>query len=330
MTQTALIIIPCLNEENYIEGLVEKLVADTKKLKASIIIADGGSEDRTPDIAKSLAEKYKNVEYLSNPKRIQSAAVNLAVETFGKEAEYLIRIDAHADYPEDFCKSLLEEAQETGADSVVVSMNTVGKEGFQKAVAAAQNSKLGNGGSAHRNLEEDGKWVDHGHHALMRIAAFQDVGGYDESFSHNEDAELDTRLTKAGYKIWLTAKTSMTYYPRDRAMPLFKQYYNFGHGRARNLLKHKTKPHLRQMIPVSVMPVVVLTLLGFADAIFLLPTLLWAGICIGYGLKLAYDASDKDLTLSGPAAMIMHFAWSLGFWVGALDHTMGNVTGASK
>ena len=33
----------------------------------------------------------------------------------------------------------------------------------------------------------------------MRIAAFRGVGGYDESFSHNEDAELDYRLRQAGY-----------------------------------------------------------------------------------------------------------------------------------
>ena len=40
----------------------------------------------------------------------------------------------------------------------------------------------------------EGHWADHGHHALMRISAFRAVGGYDESFSHNEDAELDYRL----------------------------------------------------------------------------------------------------------------------------------------
>ena len=48
----------------------------------------------------------------------------------------------------------------------------------------------------------------------MRVAAFRAVGGYDESFSHNEDAELDYRLRAAGYRIWMTDKTFMVYYPR--------------------------------------------------------------------------------------------------------------------
>ena len=315
-----LIIIPCLNEEAHIGSLVEKLVKDTKDFPAKIIIVDGGSGDKTPIIAKELESKHDNVAYLNNPERIQSAAVNLAVKEYGAGNEYLIRIDAHAEYPDDFCKILIEEAQEKEADSVVVSMNTIGKEGFQKAVAAAQNSKLGNGGAAHRNTQNDGKWFDHGHHALMSIAAFEAVGGYDESFSHNEDAELDMRLTNAGYKIWLTGKTEMIYYPRSEPVALFKQYFKFGEGRLKTILKHRTKPHLRQMIPVAVAPAIALYLLSPFFEIFAWPALTWALICLAYGIKLAFDKKDKVIALSGPAAMIMHLAWSLGFWKGLFQN----------
>jgi len=311
-----LIIIPCLNEETYIKALTEKLIVDNVK----IIIADGGSTDKTPIIAKELETQHDNVFYLHNPKRIQSAAVNLAVKEHGGASEYFIRIDAHADYPSDFCETLLKEAKDQKADSVVVSMNTVGKEGFQKAIAAAQNSKLGNGGSAHRNAENEGKWVDHGHHALMRISAFEDVEGYDESFSHNEDAELDMRLTKSGYKIWLTGKTDMIYYPRSKPIPLFKQYFKFGEGRLKTILKHRAKPHLRQMIPVGVAPAVGLYLLSPFFGLFAWPALIWAIICLAYGIKLAIDDKDKTIALSGFAIMIMHLAWSLGFWKGLIDN----------
>jgi hypothetical protein len=75
-----------------------------------------------------------------------------------------------------------------------------------------------------------GAFVDHGHHALMEIAAFRAVGGYDPDFAHNEDAELDHRLRAAGYDIWLTGRTAITYFPR-RALPaLARQYFNFGRG----------------------------------------------------------------------------------------------------
>jgi succinoglycan biosynthesis protein ExoA len=135
----------------------------------------------------------------------------------------------------------------TGAESVVVSMTARGVTCFQKAAAAAQNSRLGNGGSAHRRLAE-GRFVDHGHHALMNINAYRSVGGYDETFTHNEDAELDARLIAAGYRIYLCPGADITYYPRTSLTSLFRQYRNFGRGRAMTILKHRMKPKLRQMI----------------------------------------------------------------------------------
>jgi succinoglycan biosynthesis protein ExoA len=61
----------------------------------------------------------------------------------------------------------------------------------------------------------------------------------------------------------MTDKTRMTYYPRSNVTPLFKQYMAYGRGRAKNLLKHRSLPKIRQMIPLAVMPVAVFALLGF-------------------------------------------------------------------
>jgi succinoglycan biosynthesis protein ExoA len=315
-----LIIIPCLNEEPYIEALVIHLINITKNLSTHIVIADGGSTDNTIHIIKKLTQIFQNVTHLHNPKRLQSAAINLAVQTYGHDAEYLIRIDAHADYPENYVETLVSEAQSQQADSVVTTMRTEGKTTFQRAIAAAQNSKLGNGGSAHRNVNDQGKWVDHGHHALMRIDTFNTIGGYDETFSHNEDAELDTRLCKSGYRIWLTAKTELTYYPRSNVQSLFKQYMNYGKGRARTITKHRAKPKLRQMLPIAVAPALALAILAPFSFLFAIPILLWANICIIYGFHLAKKAKNPQLRASGCAAMVMHLGWSIGFWRGILAH----------
>ncbi len=311
-----LVIIPCLNEASHLEALATHLLATNTHMPLHLVIADGGSKDGTIAIAQSLASAHENITYLHNPKRIQSAAINLAVATYGPQSEYFIRIDAHATYPAGYIEALVLEAQTRQAASVVVAMETKGNTPFQRAVAAAQNSKLGNGGSAHRNAPGEGQWVDHGHHALMRVSAFQSVQGYDESFSHNEDAELDTRLRKAGYNIWLTAKTSLIYYPRAHIIGLFRQYMNYGRGRVKNIIKHKTKPKLRQMLPVAVLPAAILALLTPFCCIFALPLLAWAFLCLGYGALLASKAGSKELLASGFAAMVMHFAWSLGFWRG--------------
>ncbi len=318
-----LVVIPCLNEEAHLAPLVTHVLATNTTLPLHIVIVDGGSTDRTVSIAQELAQTHPCVTYLHNPKRLQSAAVNLAVATYGDEADLLVRIDAHADYPAGYIQALVLEAQTRPAASVVVAMDTQGITPFQRAVAAAQNSKLGNGGSAHRNAGSEGKWVDHGHHALMRIETFRAISGYDETFSHNEDAELDTRLRAHGGTIWLTGKTSLVYYPRATASGLFKQYMNYGKGRIRTILKHKSKPKLRQMLPVAVFPAFLLALLAPVCIVFALPFVLWAALCCTYGLHLAQKSHNRELAASGPAAMVMHFAWSLGFWRGLLAHLLG-------
>ena len=103
---------------------------------------------------------------------------------------------------------------------------------FQRLNAATQNSRIGNGGSKHRRRGA-GEFVDHGHHALMEIAAFRALGGYDPDFTHNEDAELDHRLRGAGHRIWLTGRTEITYFPRAGLAPLARQYFSTSGGAAR-------------------------------------------------------------------------------------------------
>lgn len=313
-TASSLIVIPCLNEAAHIGTLLEQLRPAAARLGARIVVADGGSTDGTQGIVERVAAEDPRVMLLANPKRIQSAAINLAVATFGDDADYLIRIDAHGGYPADYCDRLVEEAHATGADSVVVSMLTSGTGAVQKAVAAAQNSKLGTGGSKHRHMSA-GEWVDHGHHALMRIAAFRAVDGYDESFSHNEDAELDHRLRLAGYRIWMSGQTQMVYYPRSTLKSLFFQYLGYGRGRARNVLKHRMMPKLRQMIPLLVFPVVLLTVLSPIFVVAAVPFLIWAAVCLGYGVRTAIGQRNPAIALAGVSVMVMHLGWSMGFWL---------------
>jgi succinoglycan biosynthesis protein ExoA len=308
----ALAVIPCLNEAAHIEDVAVKLLEDADALDLLIVIADGGSTDGTIEIAQRLAAEHPQIAFLKNEQRIQSAAINRAVEAYGAGRDYLIRVDAHCNYPSHYCKRLIEIQKETGSDSVVVSMAATGTTCFQRAAAAAQNSRLGNGGAAHRSGGR-GRFIDHGHHALMLIPAFRGVRGYDETFSHNEDAELDTRLGKAGFSIWLTGEMSLLYFPRSSARALFRQYLNYGRGRAKTLFKHRKWPRVRQSLPLAVAPAVALALLSPLEPLLSVPALSWASICIVYGLLHGLAARSVCTAFSGVAAMIMHFAWSFGF-----------------
>nr|WP_303649537.1 glycosyltransferase family 2 protein [Asticcacaulis machinosus] len=311
--EKVLVVVPCLNEAAHIGKVLDWLVRTEGEAGSLIVVADGGSTDGTQDIVRRFVDDGAPVRLLHNPKKIQSAGINLAVARYGDDAEYLIRIDAHGSYPEDFCEQLMFEARKVGCASIVVSMNTIGAGAFQKAVAIAQNSPLGNGGSKHRVVNK-GEFVDHGHHALMRIKAFREVGGYDESFAHNEDAELDFRLRKIGYYIWMTPKTVMEYLPRTTARGLFKQYRGYGSGRIQNILKHKQTPGLRQIIPAMVLPSILMAPLAAIWWVCALPLIGW--LCLWGGLAVIEGVRTRSVEgfMSGYAAMTMHIAWSVGFW----------------
>lgn len=306
-----LTVVPCLNEaENLIPLLKALLADDTNEL---IVVADGGSRDGSRDIVRAMARLHPRIVLLDNPDRIQSAGINRAVERFGSGRDWLLRIDAHCDYPPDFARKVIAAARENDADSVVVSMHTAARGGFASAVALAQNSRLGTGGAPHR-ADGVGGYVEHGHHALMRIEAFRRAGGYCESMVCNEDAELDIRLLRSGSRIWLEPSARIAYHPRRTPDGLARQYFHYGVGRATTLLRHRSRLRPRQAIPTAVAPVVLAALAGHWLPWLLLPALGWAALCQVWGVVLAIGERRWAGLLSGSAAMIMHFAWSAGFW----------------
>jgi succinoglycan biosynthesis protein ExoA len=237
----------------------------------------------------------------------------LAVRAFGEGRQWLVRLDAHAQYPAGYVGILIGEAHRTGASSVVVAMTSRGSEPFQSAVAAVQNSVLGAGGAAHRRAGK-AQFVDHGHHALFNLPRFLAVGGYDESASHNEDAEFDIRLTRAGGKIWLTRAVEVVYFPRSTVQALYRQYFCYGRGRAATLVRHRKVPKLRQLLPAGVAPAIAAISLTPWQMVAAIPALFWAASCVLFGGILGLKVGARGAVFAGIAAMTIHTAWSIGFW----------------
>jgi len=309
----ALVVIPCLNEREHLAKLVDAVLQDSPALDVLVVIADGGSSDGTLEIARDLARDNPRVRLVCNPRRIQSAGVNLAARSFGDGRRWLVRLDAHAGYPKNYISTLIDEARHTGAASVVVSMISAGHACFQRAAATAQNSVLGAGGAAHRR-QGKAAFVDHGHHALFELKRFLELGGYDEALSHNEDAEFDVRLTRSGGKIWLTRAVNIVYFPREKPVQLYRQYVNYGRGRASTIMRHRMRPKLRQMLPACVLPSILALICSPWYPILLLPVAAWTMCCLLFGASLGVQQRTRCAFASGAAAIIMHLGWSIGFW----------------
>lgn len=314
-----LVVIPTLNEAPAIEGVVDALAQDWPAgHRVRIVVADGGSTDGTVQQVQRLAATRPWLSLLPNPRRLQSAAVNLAARDAGQDAAVLVRCDAHADYPAGYVRRLVETLERTGADAVVVPMDSGGSHCLQRAVAWVSDTPLGSGGSAHRGGRRSG-FIDHGHHAAFRMESFRRAGGYDESFSHNEDAELDCRQRALGSRIYLDADIRIGYSPRATLGGLWRQYFHYGRGRSRTVRRHPDSLRARQLA-------VPLHMLLCLAALLLAPWWPWllawpgayAAALLGVSLHLAWRERSACGLLAGTAAATMHGAWAAGFLQGLL------------
>ena len=310
-----LAVVPTLNEAAHIEACIRSLMRGDSDLKNIVIsVADGGSTDRTCSIVKDLQSEFPNLRLLKNPKKLQSAAINLATEKCASQrTEILVRCDAHSIYPENFILDIAQSLSSKDADSLVIPMDAVGETCFEKANAWIVDTPLGSGGAAHRGGTKSG-FVDHGHHAGFVLSTFVEVGGYDETFSHNEDAELDERIRKHGGRIYLDANIRIKYVPRGSLSSLARQYYNYGKGRARNISKHGQSMRFRQLLPVIVL---LANAFGFVAGALWWPFLvLPAGyVCLLFIASVWMIFRNRSLCgiWSGPALGAMHMAWACGF-----------------
>jgi len=195
----------------------------------------------------------------------------------------------------------------------VIPMDAIGYSCFEKANAWIVDTPLGSGGSAHRGGRKSG-YVDHGHHAGFDLTVFRMIGGYDETFSHNEDAEYDERVAQAAGRIFMDADIRIQYVPRGTVRSLARQYFNYGKGRARTARKHRIPLKPRQAIPIFAL---LASVFGLLSAPFFLPLLILpmgylTVLALASCLVAAWKRSACGL-LAGLASGTMHLSWAAGF-----------------
>ena len=72
----ASILVPVLNEEDFIENCLLSIISKTRDLSdMEILVIDGGSEDKTLDIVQNLIKQHAYIKLLHNPKKITPATL---------------------------------------------------------------------------------------------------------------------------------------------------------------------------------------------------------------------------------------------------------------
>ena len=238
---------PCFNEEGYIEACIESVQQqDYPADRIEILVADGRSTDRTREVLERLATADPRIRVIDNPDRLQAAGMNRMITA--ARGDVVVRMDVHCEYAPDYISACVEVMRRTGADNVGGAQRARARTRFQRALCAALDSPLGVGGAAYRSPDREGV-VDTVFLGAFRRAVFDTIGMYDPRAITNEDAELNQRLLDAGGTIYLSRDIQVHYYPRDSFRTLARQYFRYGLGRARTLIKHRRLPTVRPMLP---------------------------------------------------------------------------------
>src|SRR5512140_2205642 len=235
------IAMPAFNEEHYIEACIASVQAqDYPKDRIEILVADGRSTDRTRDILARLAAEDPRIKMIDNPARLQAAGLGELVKQ--AQGDVIVRMDVHCEYAPDYVRRCVETLERTGADNVGGAQRARAKSAFQRALCAALGSPLGVGGARYRSAEAEG-FVDTVFLGAFRRRVFETIGMWDPGAITNEDAELNQRILDSGGQIYLSRDIVVHYFPRDSFKTLATQYYKYGRGRARTLIKLGSFPN---------------------------------------------------------------------------------------
>ncbi len=258
------IAIPTYNEENHIEKVIRRFLNTSYPNLLEIIIADGGSTDRTTEIVRDLSSLDSRINLIHNHRKIQSYALNLILNS--SQGDIFLRADAHCDYDINYIEKCVFSLLKSDALNVGGAQRFVANNSFQLGVALASVSILGSGGAKYRNPNYEGyaETVYLGcfwRQPLLEIATNiydenlkkEIICLYDPSQITNEDAEVNQKLlAKSPQAIYISPEIRIFYYPRTNVKLLLQQYFKYGRGRYLTNQKHSQTVNIRGRLPFIV------------------------------------------------------------------------------
>ncbi len=330
------IIIPTLNEENYIAECLDSILdSDFEHLQVEIFVIDAMSDDKTRDIIQKFQKKYPFIRLFDNPKKIVPVAMNIGIAN--AKGDYIVRIDAHAKYPKNYISLLLEWSIKLDADNVGAVCETGLKSNtyIAKAIQFVMSDKFGVGNSLFRLGVTEPLEVDTVPFGFYKKEVFDNIGMYDTRLTRVQDLEFNKRLKKNNGKIFLVPDVKCIYYPREDLKSFFKNRFQTGRwvilaAYFTNSIKNIS---IRHLVPLLFSLTIILGLvLGIFNQVFwyILMVIVFFYVTIllarGYTIK-------KDFLVSIYIVLgyfILHFSYGLGSIKGILEVILKKLRGKKK
>lgn len=319
------IIIPILNEEKYIGVCLDSILrSDYPQNNLEILLVDGMSSDDTRSIIKKYQKQYAHIQLFDNLKKVVPVAMNIGIAH--AKGDYIVRLDAHAKYPENYISSLLEWSVKLNADNVGAVCETGLKSNtyVAKAIQFVMSDKFGVGNSLFRLGVTEPLEVDTVPFGFYKKEVFSDIGMYDERLTRVQDLEFNKRLKKNNGKIFLVPDVKCIYYPNEDLLSFLKNRFQTGRWvvLAAYFTNNIKNISIRHLVPLFFSLTIILgLLLGIFSEMYWYALMIIIFFYVTILLSRAYKIK-KDFLLSFHiliAYFILHFSYGLGSIKGILE-----------
>lgn len=311
---------PCYNEQWTIRSLLDSIYHQSyPRQNIEVVIADGLSTDQTRQEIQefSLANKDLVVRVIDNQKRSIPSGLNQALDA--ARGNYFVRLDAHSIPAKDYVARSVA-ALEGGLGDNVGGLWEIqpGSDTWQaRSIARAAAHPLGVGDARYR-VGGSAQEVDTVPFGAFQRSLIERIGKFDETLLTNEDYEFNTRIRRAGGKIWFDPEIKSTYVARQNLRDLARQYWRYGFWKVKMLRRFPESFRWRQLAGLFVLSFPVLALLGiwfgWARWILAFEIVVYLLALAVAGLQLAISYRDLTLFWGVPLAIAtMHFSWGTAF-----------------
>lgn len=317
------IILPMRNEEKWIAACIESILRqDYPRDRMEVLLVDGMSTDRSREIVSEYAQRHPFLKLVDNPERIQVTALNAGIRA--ATGDYVLRMDAHSQYGDDYVSKCVYYAQKTRAENVGGPVVTCpGADTLMaRCIARITSHRLVVGGSAFRTTNK-AQYADTCVFGTWRRELFDQIGLFNEALVRGEDNEFNSRTMRYGGRIFMTPEIRIRYFNQATLRGLMRQAYGNGVYHILTMVANPAAFKVRYFAPFAF--VLWLTFFGLLSLVhwaFLIPLL---GACAAYALAavavaLQIGASDDwRLALYVPPCMLgYHVAYGVGTLAGVV------------
>ena len=326
---TVSVIIPMRNEERYIGRCLNSILEnDFPKQELEIIVADGSSSDKSRKIVAEFAREHAQVRLIDNPGKIVPTGLNSAIRQ--SRGRYIIRMDAHSEYPTNYISACVRELEKGNAD--VVGGRLVTRPGAQtlaaQAISLLSQHPFGVGNSGFR-LGWQGRYVDTVPFGAFRREVFDRVGLFREGLIRHQDFELNARIRSSGGKIFLSPEIFLTYYNLPSIPKLLQRAFRDGLWVARAWVRYPITFCYRHCAPLALFLALVLPLLfsrviPFASYFSLAVASAYVLLLLASSIQIGFRHGLRMLIVMPFLFLGFHTACGIGLLSGLL--TAGTIT----